>query len=296
MPLAATLLAFVTIALWSFLALLGARLNHLPSIQVVGVALTLSGLVSLVQVRQWRIPLKTLAVGVGGIFGYHFLYFSAYHYAPVVEANLINYLWPLLIVLLTPLYLPGQRLRPYHWLGAITGLAGAGLIVTGGRFSLDLAHLRGYLLAAGAAFIWASYSLLTKRLPHFPTAAVGSFCLVSGLLSLGATLLDPAEAYVPPTPQDWISLVLLGLGPLGAAFFAWDAALKHGDPRIIGSLAYLTPLTSTLILVLVGGGAFTWVSGLAMALIVAGAVIGSWDLFRRGERSPATDLQYPPSR
>ncbi len=68
---------------------------------------------------------------------------------------------------------------------------------------------------------------------------------------------------------------------MGAAFFTWDAALKRGDPRIIGSLAYLTPMTSTLVLILLGGYTMTWISALAMVLIVSGAVIGSWDLFTK---------------
>ena len=200
----------------------------------------------------------------------------------------MNYLWPLLIVLLSPLYLHGYRLRPHHILGAFMGLGGAGLIITGGRFSLDIAYLWGYLLAAGAALIWASYSLMTKRLPPFPTGAVGSFCLASGLLSLGAYVLSGADFTISELrAADWSSLVLLGAGPMGTAFFTWDAALKRGDPRIIGSLAYLTPLTSTIVLVLLGGHALTWATGLAMALIVGGAIIGSLDLLRARSSSPA---------
>jgi drug/metabolite transporter (DMT)-like permease len=147
---------------------------------------------------------------------------------------------------------------------------------------LDLVNLFGYLLAAGAALVWACYSLLSKRLPPFPTSAVGGFCLASGLLSLGAYALS-GNSFTPAmlSGRDWLSLFLLGAGPMGAAFFTWDAALKRGDPRIIGSLAYLTPLTSTLVLVLVAGRALTWVTGLAMALIIAGALIGSWDLLRK---------------
>ena len=232
--------------------------------------------------RDWRVSLVTFIVGVGGIFGYHFLYFSAFQHATPVEANLMNYLWPLLIVLLSPLYLPGYKLRSNHLVGALMGLFGAGLIITGGRLSLDIANIWGYLLAAGAALVWASYSLLTKRLPPFPTTAVGGFCLASGLLSLAVFLINNRSfALSSLTLPDWISMLLLGAGPMGAAFYTWDAALKRGDPRIIGSLAYITPLTSTLILVLVGGRELAWVSAFAMALIVAGAIIGSWDLIRK---------------
>ena len=127
--------------------------------------------------------------------------------------------------------------------------------------------------AAAAALTWAVYSLLIKRVPPFPTAAVGGFCLVSGLLSLIIHAL--AEPAYSPSQRDWSLLLLLGAGPMGATFFTWDAAMKRGDPRIIGALAYLTPLTSTLVLVLLGGHPFTGTTAAATLLIMAGALIGS---------------------
>ncbi len=281
MPPTATFFAITSIVLWSFLAFLGARVSHLPPFLVVAIALTVSGIFSSFSIRSWRIPLITLAVGIAGIFGYHFLYFSAFKYAPPIETNLINYLWPLLIVLFSPLFLSGYRLHAHHFIGAFIGLLGAGLIITGGRLELDFANLRGYLLATGAALTWACYSLMTKRLPPFPTGAVGLFCLISGILAFIAYWVSsPAVQPVHMITSDWIALVLLGIGPMGAAFFTWDAALKRGDPRIIGSLAYLIPMTSTLVLVLLGGHTITWVSGIAMLLIMSGAVIGSLDLFK----------------
>ncbi len=278
----ALFLALTSLILWSFLAFLGAKLNRLPPLLIVGIALCVGGMVSAVRFRSWRVPLVTFLVGAAGIFGYHFLYFSAFKFAPVVEASLINYLWPLLIVLLSPLFLVGYSLRWHHLIGATTGFLGASLIVMGERFQPNAAYLTGYLLAAGAALTWASYSLLTKRLPPFPTAAVGGFCLFGGLLSLGIYFLEPSPAnqMILPTGIDWLYLILIGAGPMGLAFLTWDAALKRGDPRIIGSLAYLTPLTSTLVLVVLGGRSLTWISALAMLLIVAGAMIGSLELFR----------------
>jgi drug/metabolite transporter (DMT)-like permease len=109
-----------------------------------------------------------------------------------VEANLVNYLWPLLIVVLAPLFLPGLHLRPAHVLAALAGFSGAAIAILGGG-SVTGAWSWGYLPALGAAFIWASYSLGTRRVPAFPTAAIGLFGLVSGLLSLAChVLLEPA--------------------------------------------------------------------------------------------------------
>jgi len=287
--MAAILLSLATILLWSSLALLSAGVSHLPAFLSAGLALTLGGLVGLVKVRDWRVPGSTLALGVGGIFGYHALFFLALRHAPAVEVNLLQYLWPLLIVVLTPLFFPARRLGGHHLAGAGLGLCGAALVISGGRLDPDLAHLPGYLLALAAALAWSSYSLLTKRVRPFPTGAVGGFCLASGLLSLGIYALERLAHPAGPlaiSGRDWLFLALLGLGPMGLAFFTWDAALKRGDPRVIGALAYLTPLLSTLVLVLVGGRRLSPLAAGAMALIVAGAAVGSLDLFRRSPEDP----------
>ncbi|AMK10922.1 DMT family transporter [Pseudodesulfovibrio indicus] len=273
------LLALVTILLWSSLALLTDRISHLPPLLSVGLVLTACGLAGAVRLRRWRVSAATWLTGVGGIFGYHFLLFAAFGRAPAVEANMIQYLWPLCIVLFSPLFLPRNRLAANHLLGAGLGLAGAGLIVTGGSFGLRMEYLPGYLCALGAAVTWACYSLQTKRLQPFPSAAVGGFCLVSGLLSLALHFLLGAPG-PNPTGADWLVILLLGLGPMGAAFYTWDAAMKRGDPRMVGALSYLTPLLSTLLLVAVNGKRFTPLHGLAVLLVTSGAVFGSLDTLR----------------
>ncbi|PKL09726.1 MAG: EamA family transporter [Spirochaetae bacterium HGW-Spirochaetae-7] len=278
--MASVALALFTIVIWSSLALLSAGTSRLPPLFAVGAALCVGGLVGVVRVRDWRIPPLTLAVGVGGIFGYHALLFAAFRLAPAVEVNILNYLWPLLIVVLAPVYLRGYRLSARNVAGAMLGLAGAMLVVSGGRMTLVASGLPGYLLAALAAFVWASYSLLSKRLPAFPTGAVGLFCLVSGILSLGlwaaGDLASTGTIALPAlTGREAFFLLMLGIGPMGGAFYTWDAALKRGDPRTIGALAYLTPLLSTLNLVAFGGKSLSATSAAAMGLIVAGAIVGT---------------------
>jgi drug/metabolite transporter (DMT)-like permease len=272
----AFLLAGGAILLWSSLALISSRLGHLPPILTAGIALFIGGLIGIIRVREWRVSAVTLLVGIGGIFGYHLMLFTAFRLSPMLEANLINYLWPLLIVLFTPLLLPGFGLRTGHVAGAVMGLAGAALIVTGGSIHPDLSALPGYLLAAAAAVTWAVYSLLTKRLPAFGSGAVGAFCLAAGTLSLGVYAAHAGTAgFAVIRTGDWPLLLLLGVGPMGTAFFLWDAALKRGDPRVIGSLSYVTPLLSTLALALAGGRRLSLLSAAAMALIIAGAAVGS---------------------
>jgi drug/metabolite transporter (DMT)-like permease len=269
----AIVLALCAILLWSMLAFLSVQLSRMPPFLLIGLALVIGSLCGAHRISQWRVPPKVLLLGVYGLFGYHFCLFMALRLAPPVDANLINYLWPLLIVVLSPLFLAAYTLTARHIVAAILGLAGAALVVTGGRLSFDSRYMPGYLLAALAAFIWSSYSLMTKRIKSFPNAAIGLFCLCSGLLSLLMHfLLEQKYAFAV---RDFALLVLLGLGPMGAAFFLWNAALRDGDPRVIGSIAYLTPMLSTLVLIVSGSGRFTLQSGVAIVLIVGGSVVGS---------------------
>lgn len=268
-------LALGAIVLWAGLAMLGVRLAHLPPFWLTGVALLIGSVVALPLSRfdfsQFRVPLPTLALGVYGLFGFHFLLFIALRHAPPVQANLVNYLWPLGMVVLAPVFLPGTRLTWRQLLAALLGFGGAALAILGGQ-SLDTGLAWGYLPALGSAFVWASYSLLTQRVAAFPSAAIGLFALVSGLLSLLChALLEPAAQV---SARDWPWLILMGLGPLGAAFFLWDAALKRGDARQIGLLSFLTPLLSTLLLLWHRGESISASVAAAAALIIGAAWLG----------------------
>ena len=274
-PLQANLYALGAIALWASLASLGVSLTHIPPFLLTGITLIIGSVPAwpfvLRDPSQWRIPLRTLALGVYGLFAYHFLLFIALRHAPPVEANLVNYLWPLFIVVLAPVVLPGVALRVPHVVAALLGFGGAAIAIVGGR-ELSGTLAWGYIPAAAAAFIWATYSLMTKRVTAFPTTAIGLFGLVSGALSLLChVLLEPS---VTLQARDWSLLAVLGLGPLGGAFYLWDKALKLGDARHIGILSYITPLASTTLLIVVSGRSFNWSIGLATAMIISAAVMG----------------------
>ncbi|MCE3273551.1 MAG: putative rane protein [Ramlibacter sp.] len=266
------LYALGAIALWASLASLGVSLRHVPPFLLTGLALVIGSIPAWPLVRQWKVPARTLALGIYGLFGFHFLLFIALRMAPAVEANLVNYLWPLFIVVLAPVFLPGLRLKAAHVLAALAGFAGAAIAILGGGDTRG-AWSWGYLPALASAFIWASYSLWTRRVETFPTAAIGLFGLVSGLLSLACHAL--LEQPVDLSPRDWLLIAVMGIGPLGAAFFLWDKALKGGDARHIGILSYLTPLASTALLVLVTGREPSASIALAAVLIIGAAVLGT---------------------
>lgn len=222
-----------------------------------------------------RWPKEVWLLGVGGLFGYHALYFLALRTAPAVEASLINYLWPLLIVLFSAL-LPGHRLRWWHVAGAVAGFAGTGILVGyggEGAFAFRSQHLPGYLAAFAAAVTWAGYSVLSRRYAHVPTDAVGGFCAATALLAALGHLLF--EETVWPAGREWLAVAAMGLGPVGIAFFTWDYGVKHGDIRALGVAGYATPLLSTLLLIAAGQAALTPALAAGCILIVGGAVLAA---------------------
>ena len=292
-PGRATALGGLAVLLWATLALLTTAAGPVPPFLLVSLTFGVAFLAalglwlarggSILARLAW--PLPVWGLGVGGLFGFHLLYFVALRNAPPLEANLVNYLWPLLIVVFSAL-LPGERLRWWHVAGALLGLAGAGLLVTdGGRVAFRAEHAPGYAAALGSAVVWAAYSVASRRFGAVPSDAVGAFCgATAGLAFLCHLAWEP---WAPPEGGQWLAVLALGLGPMGLAFFVWDVGVKQGDIRLLGALAYLAPLLSTLLLVAAGRAEASSTVAVACVLITGGAALAARERLRR--RRPAAN-------
>jgi len=275
----ATLSGIAAILLWSLLATMTAASGALPPFQLLAMSFGIAFLLGLAvlhyrgDVREsLRQPFAAALLATSALFGYHALYFVALKQAPVVEANLVNYLWPLLIVLFAAL-LPDTTMRPGQLVGTLLGLAGAALVVTRGeRIAIDAAHAPGYLAALGAALTWAAYSVANRRYAEVPSAAIVGPCGATALL--GAIAHLAFERTVVPTIGQWLAAGAMGLGPVGAAFWLWDDGTKRGDLAMLGLLSYAAPLLSTLWLLLAGHADPHPTQAIAAVLLVAGGLLG----------------------
>jgi drug/metabolite transporter (DMT)-like permease len=291
--LAATLVGGIAVLLWATLALFTTTAAEIPPFELVALTFTIAFLLFLAKWTIGRLrggapvfshlrqPGRAWLLGVAGLFGYHALYFTAFAHAPAVDASLIAYLWPLLLVLFSAL-LPGEQLRWWHVAGGLAGFAGAALLVlqkSDGGAGFDSAYALGYLAALGCAFTWSGYSLLSRRFGSVPSDAVGGFCGVTAILGLLTHLA--IEPTVWPGLPGWFAVLALGLGPVGIAFFVWDYGVKRGDIQVLGALAYASPLISTILLVVFGRTHATAALALACLLIVGGAFLAAKDIFRR---------------
>jgi drug/metabolite transporter (DMT)-like permease len=299
----ATATGFAAVLLWSLLAFFTASSGAMPPFQLTAITFGIGGLagVALWTVRPsaakaLRQPWPVWLLGVGGLFGYHAAYFIALRNAPVVEAGLLNYFWPLLIVVFSA-FLPGERLKWQHIAGCALALVGAVLVVTGGKgFSFDPAYLLGYGAALFAAVAWSTYSVLSRRFAHVPSDAITGFCLATAVLAAAVHFAIEPTVW-PANAWQWAAVVGLGLGPVGLAFYVWDIGVKHGDIQVLGAASYSAPLLSTAILVLTGYATYSHTLLIACLLITAGAVLAASDLLfgRKVLSDPKESRAYAPT-
>jgi len=277
--------------MWATLALLTAASGWVPPFQLAAMTFLVGGSMgaaswvfrpgAVAALRQsWRVWL----LGVAGLFGYHFVYFSAIRSTPTIEASLIAFLWPLFLVVFSAL-LPGERLRWFHVAGVAMGLAGAVLVITRGEGLVLKEGLKaGHALAFACAVIWAGYSVLSRRFEKVSTDVVAGFCLATSVLAFACHLLFEPTVW-PEGAAQWLAVAGLGLLPVGAAFYSWDYGVKRGDIMVLGAASYSSPLLSTVLLVASGVSPFHWSVAGACVLITAGALLAAKDmLFRRYAR------------
>jgi drug/metabolite transporter (DMT)-like permease len=286
-PRTATLIGLTAILMWSLLSVMTVATGRIPAFQLAAMTFAIGATVAFASFI-WRPaafgalkqPPLAWIVGVGGLFGYHALYFLALRFAPPAEAGLLNYLWPLLIVLFSS-FLPGERLAAHHIIGAVLGLAGTALLFAGnssGGFAPG--QIPGLAAAFVAAFVWAAYSVMSRKLKAVPTDAVAGFCLATALLA--ALVHGMVETTLwPETTLQWLAIIALGVGPVGAAFFAWDIGMKRGDIRVLGAASYATPLLSTAFLILAGFAKPSAAIAIAAVLIAGGGLIAAKDMISK---------------
>ncbi|REL34238.1 DMT family transporter [Thalassotalea euphylliae] len=273
----ASILGSLALFMWSSLALLAAKTTNIPAFFILSCAFFVSFGLSLLwryqQEKHWfaspKLTVKQWLFGIVGLFGYHFCYFFALQFAPVLEVTLINYLWPLLLTLL--LAQRGQRL--FALSGGITAFIGIVVLLSGGQATFTQQDLVGYLLALGAAIIWASYSAYLSK-GKSNTADIGWLSLAVALLAAICHLLfEPAINIEQLTTVKWLYLLLIGLGPLGGSFYLWEYGLSKGNHRLLASLSFFTPLCASLLLAIFAMATWSIEMAAALTLILLGGLI-----------------------
>lgn len=293
----ATFYGINAILMWGILALLGSLTIEIPAFQLLFICFLISALIMFGRRFLRKEPLFSLPklklsqwlIGTSGLFGFHFFYFMALKQAPVLEVSLIVYLWPLLLAVMVA----SREQRFQAIIGGVVGFLGIVVIMTSrGELNLSLDSTAGYLLALLCALIWSSYSAYLAKSPG-DVDDIGWISLAVASLSLVAHLTLESDCslsvdYWQFSSSAWLGAILLGLGPVGGAFYLWDLGLKKGNQSLLASLSFCAPLISSISLILVGQEAASMALLIAVALIMFGGLIANW----RSKKTalPATEI------
>ncbi|NQZ82744.1 MAG: EamA family transporter [Colwellia sp.] len=274
----ATFSGIFALLLWGGLALLGHLTQHIPAFLLLFFCFMVSFLLSLL----WRkakgtsifelpkLSSKQWLFGLIGLFGFHFCYFMALKKADVIEVSLIVYLWPLLL----SIFVSSKANRIKALLGGILGFLGLSVVILGNnQWVVSFESLIGYFLALACALIWSLYSLFLSKTKS-KVADIGWLSLVVALFSLASHFLFETFSWSIDTLQ-WLGILLLGLGPVGGAFYLWDFGLKKGNKQLLASLSFFTPLLSSVLLSLAGLHDWSINIIIAVVLIILGAAVSN---------------------
>lgn len=240
--------ALVFIAMW-----IARRHNPLPELKTV--------------------PVWLYLLGILGIGGHNLTWVAALQQAPPLEATLIIYTWPLLVVILTTISL-GQRFRWFHAVAGVLGLAGIVALLLGKGLAVGTFHLMpGHLWAMISAVSWAVFSAMAARYPATSSNFLGVIFFASAVIN-GSIWLFFLGA--PPAPVS--SLLLVGTASIffSLAYAMWDFGMKQGNAQLIGVISFLTPVLTAVYLVLLGKAELTTYLFASLLLVVSGIGVAKY--------------------
>lgn len=273
-----TCVGLLAIPLWATWPALSLQTRALPPLECMTVAfsvafIALSSLKPSVAATDsescspW-IPALAFA---GGVSGSAILFLLATHYIPAAEANLILYLWPVMVVGLGAAFRV-FRLRLRHGVGIGLGFTAAAILMGGGRLSLSYTGI-GLALLGGLS--WALYCIfrLKWRGPTGPVLTRG-FAISAALCAVLHLLSEP---FVIPNMGSAAAAGVIGIVPAAFANLVWDWGFRRGDSQLLAVMAYATPFCSMLLLAALG------LQSLNGELLLAGLLIVFAGLLSRTE-------------
>ncbi|MBB63973.1 MAG: hypothetical protein CMO81_02795 [Waddliaceae bacterium] len=247
----ATFSGIFALIIWSLGACLIRGLERLPLLQIFTIAWSLGFLTTVWHLQRqgrWHIlqsiPWHAWLVGISMLVINHAAYVNSYRFAPTEQVDLINYLWPVLVLLFTG-FLPGERFSPWHLASALFGFSGIYILLypelKNGGINFD--YIEGYLCAIFACICWALYVLYSRFLKaSVPSELLGLCCAPSAFFAYCGHI--SFEETLSPNTQEIVIFMIYGTLSSGAGYWLWDNGIKQGHFKLLNVLSYFTPILS----------------------------------------------------
>lgn len=267
--------------MWAMSACYVMTVNAIPTFEIITIAYSITFIFTAIKLsvkHQWstiRQPWFLWVIGLLGVFGNDIFFVAAFKYGPPAQIDLINYLWPVFVVMFAG-FLPRERFLWRHLFAALIGLMGIALLISNGQglSGFNPKYITGYWLAFLDAIVWAIYTLAARHYNKAPIEMIGLYCGLGALLAAGLHLVF--EPTVMPTHNQWAVLFIMGLTSQGFAYFLWDYGVKHGNFRLLSVLSYGNPIISIALLV------FFKQSNLSVNLVLATLLVSLAGLVAAG--------------
>ncbi len=271
-----TFSGIICIVLWPFTAALVLFTGEIPAFLLTSTSFFLSfvfltfhqGIRKENIKEYWTQDISHYVFVISGVCVYTALLYLSFKWVAIFEANVLNYLWPLLLVLFSEL-LHEKKLTFNRIFGILLGFVGIVVLFLpreGQPFFADFEW--GHLFALGAAVVWALYSVFAQK-KHYPQGIMAPVFLFSGLICLGFHLVF--EQTIWPQGWEWVAVIALGLMRILYSF--WDYGMKHGNVVLLASLSYFIPLISICSLIVIGVGPKDALVGWSAGLIIIGCLL-----------------------
>lgn len=232
-------------------------------------------------IREYTVKdyLNFIYMGFIGVFLYTFFLFEALKNLRAQEAFILNYLWPIMVVVFSTIILK-ETFTLRKFLGLFVSFIGVTIIFTQMDIPLDFSSLRGTLSAIGCALSYGLFSVLGKKREYDKYISMMFYYLFSSIFSSASLLIDPNFPHI--SIAQFIGILWLGVFTNGVAFVFWFLALKEGDTAKMSNIVFLTPFLSLVYIHLLLGERILMTSILGLIFILLGILIQS----TRGDEAP----------
>lgn len=267
----------ILLLMWGSLAAISKLLlNNLDSYQVLfyiyGIGVIAFFIIFLFKgkfrsISSWKFSEIVLLLSCGTLtFLYDFFYLKSLELIPAVEASMLNYLFPIFIVLLAiPIH--KEKLNLYKIISIAMGFMGTILLITKGDFAnINFTNLKGDIFAVLAAVSWGLFTNLIKKNQKDMLVSTFLITIVAFVLSVGAML--SSSHLIIPQRTDFYGILWLSISNIVLGFFLYFRALKYSSASLIASFTFFTPFVSLVFIVILLGEKLTFMDCLAAILII----------------------------
>ena len=242
------------------------------SIIVLFSILVFQNKLSLLKTLSRRDLLNSALMGFLNPFLYYVVLFEAYSLLRAQEAGTLNYIWPLVLVLLSVPLLK-QKIGWMSILAVFVSFFGIIIISTHGNiFALDFSSPLGVLLAVGSAVFWALFWIFNMRDKREEVSKI-FLNIVFGFAYILILVLILGE-FALPSPEALLGAFYIGSFEMGITFVLWLRALKlSSDTAKVSNLVYLSPFIALIFIRYAVGEMILLSTVVGLGFIVAGILL-----------------------